>query len=273
MSKPTQCNRNKATWLETKNKTAWLEAKKETDWLEIKKVDTLTLHAYHQGHHKWSPPSEEEHGTHIIYGTSITWNDNICSWNMNNVTTLTWAYTTTLSDVTAAIATLSDVAATIANIAFTEQKTAGAGLAAAVAAAKAFQLPTTITTGIDDEGTVAIDITQDQTRRYLQSTISSFTQEGDLQSTPASTSSSSCNHADTIVNYIITDNNKLSLNLILKLNCDCDCGCGCDCDCDRYDKHNNYSASHNTILCGNDYNTLHFENVSLCLQIWKQHLS
>ena len=89
MSKPTQYNRHKATWLETKNKTAWLEAKKETVWLETKKYDTLTLQAYQQGHHKWCPPSEEEHEKPIIYGISITLNDNIYSWNINNATTLT----------------------------------------------------------------------------------------------------------------------------------------------------------------------------------------
>ena len=95
MSKPTQCNRNKSTWLETNNKTAWLETKKDK---------TLTLHAYQQEHHKWRPPPEEEYGKRIIYGTSFTWNDNNRSWNVNNVTTLAIAYTTTPSDVTAVIA-------------------------------------------------------------------------------------------------------------------------------------------------------------------------
>ena len=63
MSKHTQYNRNKATWFETKKKTTWFE---------IRKDKTLTLYAYQQEHHKWRPPSEEEHGKRIIHGTSFS---------------------------------------------------------------------------------------------------------------------------------------------------------------------------------------------------------
>ena len=199
---------------------------------------------------------------------------------MNNATTLTNAYTTTLSDVAAVAAAIAiasitavvaaiDIASTaiastaaIATIAFTRQRSAGEVLIAASAAAKAIKLPTTFDAGIDDKGIVATEITQEQTRGYLQSTTSTSTQEEDLQSTPSFTSSSSCNHADMIVYYISTDNNKSSLNLIFKLDCDYDCDFNCDCDRDRYDKHTKYSFSYSTILCGNDCNALHFENVS-----------
>ena len=51
----------------------------------------------------------------------------------------------------------------------------------------------------------------------------SSAQEGDLQSTPSSTSSSSYDHANMIINYSSADNNKSSLNLILKSDYDCDC--------------------------------------------------
>ena len=88
-----------------------------------------------------------------------------------------------------------------------------------------FKINTTFDASIDDKGNVATEITQDQAKRYLQSTTSSSIQEGNLQSTPSSTLSSSYDHADMIVNYISTDNNKLSLNLIFKFDCDCDCDC------------------------------------------------
>ena len=124
---------------------------------------------------------------------------------MNIATTLTNAYITTLSDVAAVAAVaavITDIVffsiaavsaaiffskstaiariAAIAIIAFTEQKTAGEALVAASVAAKAIKPPTTCDAGTDDKGTVATEITQEQTRGYLQSTTSSSTQEGDL---------------------------------------------------------------------------------------------
>ena len=76
--------------------------------------------------------------------------------------TPTDAYTTTPSDVAAANTIASTAIASITAIAITGQKTAGAALGAAAAAAKAIQLPTTIDAGIDDKGTAATKITQDQ---------------------------------------------------------------------------------------------------------------
>ena len=65
MSIPTQRNRKTKTWLEIKNKTAWFEINKEATCLKTKKDDTLTLHVYQQGNHKWGPPSEAEHEKRI----------------------------------------------------------------------------------------------------------------------------------------------------------------------------------------------------------------
>ena len=164
--------------------TAWLEAKEETTWLKTKKDDTLTLHAYQQRYHKGCPPPEKEHVKRIIYGTSITLNDNIYSWNMNNATTLIDAYTTTWSDVAAAIV-IDSIAAAIgiastaiantATIVITGYKTAEAAVVAATA--KAIKLPTIFITNIDDKGTTVTEITQEQTRGYLSNTTSYFTQE------------------------------------------------------------------------------------------------
>ena len=72
------------------------------------------------------------------------------------------AYTINPNDVAAAATIASTALASITAIVITGQKTAGVALAAAIAAAKASQLPTTINAGINDEGTVATKINQDQ---------------------------------------------------------------------------------------------------------------
>ena len=132
--------------------------------------------------------------------------------------------------------------------------------------------------------------------RYLQSTTSSSAREGDLRSTP----SSSVNNIIVNYTSTDNNKSSLTLsNLILKFYCDyncdcdyeydydydynynynysysydydydydceCDCDCehdyDCDCDCDRYDRDNNHSASHSTILCGNDHSTSHLKSI------------
>ena len=74
------------------------------------------------------------------------------------------AYITTPHDGAAAAAAIIASTAIVSTnvIAITGQKTAGAALAAAAAAAKAIQLPTTIDADINDKGTAATKITQDQ---------------------------------------------------------------------------------------------------------------
>ena len=90
------------------------------------------------------------------------------SWKVNNDTIPNDAYITTPSDDAAAVTIASTAIASTIVIVFFWQKTAGAAFASAAAAAKAIQLLTTIDAGINDEGTAATEITQDQATEIYQ---------------------------------------------------------------------------------------------------------
>lgn len=78
--------------------------------------------------------------------------------NVNNTTT-----PSDVADATVDIASTTFFSpTTIAVVAITGQKIAGATLATASSAAKAFGLPPTIDGGIDDGGTVITEITKNQ---------------------------------------------------------------------------------------------------------------
>ena len=104
-----------------------------------------------------------------MYGNLFTRNNSDCSQNVNYTTTPNDVHTTTPNDVVdaAVIASIATIAS-ITAIASTEQKTAGVALATVAAAAKAIKGPTTINVAINNKGTAATEITQDQAYKIFR---------------------------------------------------------------------------------------------------------